>query len=340
MATVQAKLARTSIDTDKFSLAMRVRAIDLHQRQVMVTNFRGSNQEKDLTDPANCQGFGRIRHFRQDTGPTWPDNPLPIVPAGRALNLEKTDELTAQVFQNAACNWRCWYCYVDFALLSADPKRAAFLTADQLVDLYLQEPNRPQIIDLSGGQPDLVPEWVPWMMAALRSCGLETSTYLWSDDNLSTDYFSRFLIEDDVELISSYANYGKVCCLKGFDQASFAFNTSASPDLFDRQFQLLARQLKIGIDLYLYATFTSPNRENIREQMNTFVDRLQGLHPHLPLRTVPLQIQVYTPMRSRMESIEREAMANQQIAIEAWSEELAARFSSEQLNSEIAQIHL
>jgi uncharacterized Fe-S cluster-containing radical SAM superfamily protein len=319
---------------------MRERAIDPDQKRILITNYHGSNQEKDLTEPANCQGYGRIRHFNRDTGTEWPENPLPIVPAARALNLEHRDSLKAQVFQNAACNWRCWYCYVDFALLSADPNKAGFLTADQLVDLYLQETDRPLIIDLSGGQPDLVPEWVPWMMAALKSRGLEMSTYLWSDDNLSTDYFSKFLIEEDRELISSYPNYGKVCCLKGFDETSFSFNTGASPDLFEKQFELIAEQLNTGIDIYLYVTFTSPSRESIPSRMAAFVDRLQGLHPNLPLRTVPLQIRVYTPMRSRMESIEHEAMANQQIAVNAWSELLASRFSSDQLNSEITEIHL
>ena len=46
--------------------------------------------------------------------------------------------MRAQVFQNAVCNWRCWWCYVPFELLSGSPKHSAMLAAGQLVDSYLQ----------------------------------------------------------------------------------------------------------------------------------------------------------------------------------------------------------
>ena len=106
----------------------------------------------------------------RDDGDGWPHNPLPIDPACRALRLSNDDALQAQVFQNAACNWRCWYCYVPFRLLDAVEAAGAWLSADDLVDLYLRESEatRPGMIDLTGGQPELVPEWVPWMMEALR----------------------------------------------------------------------------------------------------------------------------------------------------------------------------
>ena len=51
------------------------------------------------------------------------------------------------------------------------------------------------VLDLTGGQPDLVPEWILWMMCELRARGLERKVYVWSDDNLSNDYFWRFLSE-------------------------------------------------------------------------------------------------------------------------------------------------
>ena len=144
----------------------------------------------------------------------------------------------AQVFQNAACNWRCWYCFVPFDLLAADPEKSAWLSAQELLELYLEESSPPRVIDLSGGQPDLVPEWVPWMMQELRNLGLDETTYLWSDDNLSNDFFWRFLTEEDLEIIQSYRAYGRVCCFKGFNRQSFSYNTLAEPDLFERQFQL------------------------------------------------------------------------------------------------------
>jgi hypothetical protein len=142
----------------------------------LVARITGSAQEHDLTEPPNCDGYGRIRHFRMSTPDPWPDNPLPIKPASRKLNVPLRTVINAQVFQNAACNWRCWYCYVPYSLLAANERLGAWLRVDQLIDLYLSEAERPLIIDCSGGQPDLAPEWVPWMMAELCNRGIDQVT--------------------------------------------------------------------------------------------------------------------------------------------------------------------
>src|SRR5215208_1671480 len=147
-----------TINTEAASRRYRAASIDLDGHRLLITNFRGTEQEQDLSEPANCGGFGRIRHFRRATSVGWPPNPLPIEPACRALGKPAVETLRAQVYQNAACNWRCWYCYVPFELLSASPKYSAWLTPAQLLDLYLAQSDPPLVIDLTGGQPDLVPE--------------------------------------------------------------------------------------------------------------------------------------------------------------------------------------
>jgi hypothetical protein len=155
------------IDTDRVSARYRESAIDLKGHRLLVTNFRGTEQERDLSEPPNCRGFGRIRHFRRETNAGWPPNPLPIDPACKALGLPATDLLRAQVFQNAVCNWRCWYCYVPFPLLAGNREHSDWLSPATIINLYLDQPEPPSVIDLTGGQPDLTPEWVPWMMAEL-----------------------------------------------------------------------------------------------------------------------------------------------------------------------------
>lgn len=329
-----------SIDTDRFSQTLRQRSINLAARKLLVSNFRGTEQENDLSEPPNCQGFGRIRHFRRDTSPGWPANPLPIDPASKALGIAAADLLRAQVFQNASCNWRCWYCYVPFSLLGADEKVSGWLSAADLLDLYLEESPRPRVIDLSGGQPDLVPEWVPWMMQEMIDRGLESEVYLWSDDNLSNDYFWRFLSERDRELILSYRNYGKVACFKGFNSESFAFNTCAAPELFERQFDLMGRYVRFGIDCYGYVTFTTPSREGIRDDMARFVDRLQQIHPNFPLRVIPLEIRAFNPVTGRMKELHHQAMDHQQVVVEAWQDELRRRFTEPERLRSIADAPL
>ena len=329
-----------TIDTDKFSSVLRQKSVDLSSHRLLVTRLAGSEQEGDLSAPPNCNGFGRIRHFRRKTSDVWPTNPLPIDPACKALGLNATDELAAQVFQNASCNWRCWYCYVPFALLNANPAHSSWMSPADLIDLYLRETNQPIVIDLTGGQPDLVPEWVPWMMKELTDRGMADQVYLWSDDNLSNDYFWQYLSENERRVVAEYKNYGKVCCFKGFNPSSFSFNTQASADLFERQFALMDRCISSGIDVYAYATFTTLTKEGIADDMKLFLDRLQSIHPNLPLRLVPLEIQAFSPVVNRMEERHEESVKNQQFAITAWVDELIKRFSSSERQTRICDVSI
>ncbi|MBN8564805.1 MAG: hypothetical protein J0L70_30190 [Leptolyngbya sp. UWPOB_LEPTO1] len=328
------------IDTEALSARYRKASVNLDEKQLLITNFYNTQQENDLTESPNCRGFGRVRHFRRSSSNRWLSNPLPIDPACKALDLPETDMIRAQVFQSAACNWRCWYCYVPFELLAANRKYSDWMSPSRLIDLYLDQPDPPPMIDLTGGQPDLVPEWVPWMMTELRERELDLQVYLWSDDNLSNDYLWRFLSDAELELMASYPNYGRVCCFKGFNAQSFAFNTGAEAALFDQQFQLMKRLLDIGLDLYAYATFTSPKKDDISSEMKHFVDRLQAIHENLPLRTIPLEIQAFTPVQDRVDETREIATKNQYFAIEAWQTELEIRFSSTQRAESIADILL
>ncbi|MGB5970007.1 MAG: hypothetical protein WBG70_16950 [Spirulinaceae cyanobacterium] len=329
------------INTEALSTRYRAASIDITEKRLLITNFYNTQQEKDLSEPPNCGGVGRVRHFRRSLdNSNWTLNPLPIDPACKALDLPSTDTIRAQVFQNAACNWRCWYCYVPFELLNANPDYSEWLSPSELIDRYLNQKNPPPMIDLTGGQPDLIPEWIPWMMAEIQNRGLEKKIYLWSDDNLSNDYFWRFLSDADIELVATYKKYGRVCCFKGFNTESFAFNTRAEPELFEQQFNLMKKLLKLGIDLYAYTTFTTPSKEGIAADINCFVDRLQILDENLPLRTVPLKIQEFTPVKQRINTAITDALYNQQIAIEAWQNELESRFSCEKRTINIADVPL
>src|ERR1700722_271034 len=90
------------VDTEALAARYRSVTVDVVNKKLLVTNFRGTEQEKDLNEVPNCDGFGRIRHFRRKTSAGWPLNPLPIDPARAALRLGPQDEIRAQEFQNAA----------------------------------------------------------------------------------------------------------------------------------------------------------------------------------------------------------------------------------------------
>lgn len=306
------------INTEDMAARMRPRIIRPETREILVSRFSGSAQEGDLTSPVNCGGIGRVRHFRRATAEGWPDNVLPIDPATAALGMPPAAMLEAQVFQNAACAWRCWYCFVPFELLGGDERRSEWVTADEMVLRYAALADRPLVLDLSGGSPDLTPEWIPWTIEALERAGIANQTYLWSDDNLSTDLVFEVLDAGQRALMAR-ARYGRVCCFKGFDAESFAFNTGAEPQVFDWQFERFARYLDIGLDLYAYVTFTGPVLEGVEEKVVRFHERLTALRWDLPCRTVPLRIEAFGPVVARNARMDFTLpFAVQETAIHVW----------------------
>lgn len=72
-------------------------------RQFLLSRIAGSEQETDMSVPSNCDGFGRIHHFRRNVD-KWVQDPLPNDPVCKALEIPYTDVLEAQVFQIASCN--------------------------------------------------------------------------------------------------------------------------------------------------------------------------------------------------------------------------------------------
>jgi hypothetical protein len=177
-------------------------------------------------------------------------------------------------------------------------------------------------------------------MRALRTQGLSETTMLWSDDNLSTDYFWSKLDGEQRREIVSYPNYARVGCFKGFDEESFAFNTAAEQGGLERQMECMDRLVDSGPVTYAYATFTSPSSAYLEAKMERFVDRLQAIDPNLPLRTIPLEVQVFTPTAGRLRPEHLVAMEIQKQAVAEWTHQLERRFSSAERERPICDIPL
>ncbi|WP_431205529.1 hypothetical protein ACQ86E_11800 [Bradyrhizobium betae] len=200
-----------------------------------------------------------------------------------------------------------------------------WLDADEMIDRYLAEPEQPRIIDLSGGSPDLVPEWIAWTMDALRSREMTRSVYLWSDDNLSSDLLVQPSQSNLLREIERYEGYGRVCCLKGFDKVSFAFTTGASEEGFERQLEILKQYSRTSIDLYGYITLACPLVKDIKGRVQQLLDRLQAMSPEFVRRIVPLRIEQFSPMLSRMNVARSEGLKYQDEVASVWVEELSSR---------------
>ena len=68
---------------------------------------------------------------------------------------------------------------------------------------------------------------------------------------------------------------GEGLLLQGLQQAVICIQHRHGNELFQRQFQLMRRFVDLDIDLYGYATFTTPSVFSIREDMKRFVDDLR-----------------------------------------------------------------
>jgi len=328
------------IDTDAYAKILRDRSIKGNDT-FLITNFKGSIQEGDISEGYNCQGFGRVHHFRDHKSAHWVTNPLPHQVAAWKLGLPVQATERAQVFQNASCNWRCWYCFVDFSLLSASTKHSEFKTSDELLELFLKETNRPKLIDLSGGQPDIIPEWPVRMMEAMRRRSLQDEYFLWMDDNLSVYYPWELLNDSEFALMKTYRNFGRVGCFKGFSGDSFRENTRARPEILSRQIDIMSRWVKLGVDTYGYITLTTSSLNGMRNSLREFMNSIQDKVGHsFLLRTIPLEIFRFSPTVSRMKAIQERALENQNAVLAAWVDELDDRFSREERSTPIYEVPL
>jgi hypothetical protein len=125
--------------------------------------------------------------------------------------------------------------------------------------------------------------------------------------------------------IEAYRGYGRVCCLKGFDAASFEFTTSATGENFDRQISTLMGYLSTEMDIYAYITLVSPSAADARDGIRILFDRLQDVRADFVRRIVPLRIEKFGSMLHRLDSTREYAMTLQDEIASTWLEELRAR---------------
>lgn len=306
-------------------------------KKVRLAIISDSKQEKDLISPTNFYGYGRIRHFSRKHD-NWNDNPLPIDPASKFLGFSKLERIEAQVFQLAQCNFNCWYCFVDEDRLKPDNEFSGWVSINDMVNFIINQ--QINLIDLSGGQPDLVPEWSLWLLKELKRLRFDNKIFVWQDDNLSCNSLKKYLTTREIEELSSFSNYARVGCFKGFDELSFAFNTGMPEHLYNNQFIIMKELIHFGFDMYAYVTFTTPSIENLDYQINSFIEKLQKIHPLFPLRTIPLKIVNYTPTSYRLSKDRIESFDKQFQVLKKWNEVLRDNYSTIELDKNITDISI
>ncbi|MDW9970420.1 hypothetical protein GOB98_10515 [Sinorhizobium meliloti] len=328
-----------SLTSDNFGSSARQRFIDGQlvlrdklvrraEQQILVAHLIGSHQAEDEYSYVNCEGVGRERvytsfqlHFdeRQRPGPA----------AARFGRLETGRPIRTQVFQVAGCDLRCWYCFVDFQLLSGLNNRGRWLTAQDLFELMKSSGEYPPVIELSGGQVELVPEWTLWMMRELERLRLDGEIAVWSDDNLTSDFFWRFLSPTEQSYVKSFPRYSRAVCLKGFDEESFEVNTGFPGEIFLRQIEILNRLISEDFPLVIYLTVVDKARpdEVVEAKMASFAQILEAIRPGLSRDVIPLRMASFRNMMRRANSHRLEMFGLQRARFCAWQKTVETHFA-------------
>lgn len=321
----------------------RKRFIDVENQKILLAKIEGSEQEQDLTEKPTCGGYARIHHFKRQIK-DWINDPLPIDPANKYFGLPYNEpQINVQVFQLPICNMNCWYCFVPDNLKNLSDQNSKWFSTSEIVDHLEMQCKDKTVIDLSGGNPELTPEWPLWLARELKKRNLDKKYYIWSDDTLSTESMFTYLSEDEIKELASYKNYGKVCCFKGFDEESYEYNCMLKKEFYYKSFKTLKKYIEYGFDVYGYITLTTNSIRNIKERIANFMDKVQKeISFYFPLRIIPLKIFQFTPTMGRMikNPDSKKAIDNQNIAIKAWCDEIKKRFTTEEIQQNICEIKI
>jgi len=303
------------------AMALRNQVLNLDRRSVKLASLLDSQQKTDISKPIIFNGYARLHRFSEEKKPHWVLDPLPTIPALSKLHCDPSTIRDARVLQLSACNLRCWYCFVDYENLSPYSPSSKDFSVSEIISVLQSYSKEQYVIDLSGGNPGLVPEWAVWVIEELTARNLD-NVYVWIDDNLTVNFYNRFLTDNQIKTIASFPRFGSVACFKGFDETSYIFNTGLPELFFDEQFNIFKSLFSFGWDIYGYVTLTTPSSKDLHNKIQIFINRLQDIDPILPLRVIPLEIRPYTPTKSRMTKIHEESMANQYKALDFWISEL------------------
>ncbi|OIK38745.1 hypothetical protein [Citrobacter portucalensis] len=301
--------------------ALRNKLIDFDSERILISKIEGSIQANDEYTKINCNGYGRLRVFSK-LGLHF--NNIESKKVSELKCLLNDEICRTQVFQLAGCDFGCWYCFVDSSLLRADPNKSIWMSAKDILDLALLEPIKPSVIDLSGGQPELVPEWCYWVMRKIENRGLLGELTVWTDDNLSCDFFWSKLNAEQRAYISKFPGHYRTVCIKGFDEKSFSFNSGAPHICFEKQLLILEKLIRENISLEIYITMLDVPRPIVEatDAIDNLIDRLIRISPNLPFRVIPLRISSFGNLFTRATPNRLQSLGLQIERFSLWMERL------------------
>jgi uncharacterized Fe-S cluster-containing radical SAM superfamily protein len=233
--------------------------------------------------------------------------------------------LTVQV---GGCNFRCWYCYCDDALLKG--KNLAYLTPKELVDRFIQQRindysqgMQSNVLRISGGEPFLAPELILGCLKEIKRRGLDDRIFIWAETNLSPflkeSNSSPPIVETWVNLdeFAGFRNFALHPCVHGTSPENLREITKVDSKWFDGLLEGFKTLIQRKIDIY--PTF-SPNMCPPRDVEGLF-QKLSSIHEYLPLRFALIEYHLdYPSVFMRHEAQQHLTVYNKYLVIKKWNE--------------------
>lgn len=194
------------------------------------------------------------------------------------------------IVQIGVCNFRCFYCYVDYDFLTG--KNVMNVRAQDIVDQFLDlrqkalaEGSNLNVLRISGGEPMLVPDLTIEVLRIIKKMGLDDQIGIKTETNLSplaTDEEGTCVAEKwaDLKELSSFKNFIMHPTFHGIDKESLGRVSGAKWDSYDIMISGLQKLIDLKIEFF--PSFGS-NVYDMEDVVN-FFDLCKSVHPNLPGR--------------------------------------------------------
>lgn len=256
----------------------------------LFANLLNTKEATDSYHEVNHEGFGRIRNFKHFLFHIETD----VMERRKFLRLNEvgkwSNQFQSQVFQIGVCPLRCRYCFVDKENLDGTNPQSAFLKPVDVIQMFLESWPNIRNLDISGGSPDLCPEFLFKLLSEIERVDLKGRITIWVESNLDVNYYSK-MSKNVIEYIATFPNFHLLCSLKGWDSTSVTYNTRNMMS-FDQQLEGLRFFCQHHFPLSVYLVFIGHKIADSKEVASLY-SQLKHISFELPERCIPLYIKKF-----------------------------------------------
>jgi len=238
------------------------------------------------------------------------------------------------IVQIGICNFRCFYCYVDYKYLSG--QSVVNVSAAKIVDEFLHKRNdlaksgvKLNVLRISGGEPLLVPDLTLKCLDLIREKGLSDEICIKTETNLSplvpdstgTSLFEQWV---DVDRLKEHHNFIMHPTFHGINKDSLERISTAKWDSYEMMEAALRKLIELEIEFF--PSFGS----NVvsTEEVADFFRFCKGVHKNLPGRIAVRKFDLgYSAPQARKNGQRDVQTYDQTAVLELWNSLMKQEYS-------------